>query len=222
MQDGMKGNSEESLRRALAEFADETGLGVASDRVRQRLQREVRARVHRRWAFTALAAAAALSAILFGVATRLTPRVAPAPPRTVAREIRTPHSSTVPASTVVAQVASANDLGAGVQSVSKGDGSSASAATPSSVRPGRAHGTRKAEATGDWRKGEIVLSPWYYNTALPPSARSVLVRSEVDARTAMRFGVVSAGDKAPVEILFGEDGLPRAMRFVHRLPTQSN
>ncbi len=40
MQDGMKSNPEESLRRALAEFADETGLAMASDSVRLRLKRE--------------------------------------------------------------------------------------------------------------------------------------------------------------------------------------
>lgn len=213
MRDGMKRNSEESLRRALAEIAVETGSGEASDRVRQALRREVRARAYRRWALLSLAAAAALAAIAFGVSTHWAQHVAPSPSRTIARDARAPARSTT--------LAPAQDLEAGVRP--------AGAATPSvaasalhRVRPGPAAASRKPAATGDWRKGEIVLSPWYYNTALPPSARSVLVRSEVDARTAMRFGVLSAGDTAPVEILFGEDGLPRAMRFVRRLPTQKN
>jgi hypothetical protein len=88
--------------------------------------------------------------------------------------------------------------------------------------PRQPRDSNRSALAGEWRKGEVVLSPWYFNTALPPSARSVLVRSEVDARTALRFGVASVGETAPVEILFGEDGLPRAMRFVRHLPTQRN
>ena len=213
MQDGMKGNPEESLRRALAEFAVQTGSGAASGGVRQALRREVRARAHRRWALASLAAAAALAAVVFGVSTRWAQPVRPSSPRTIAREGRAPGSSTAPAPP---------------QGLESG-GRTASAAVPSPAasalhraRPGPASVSHEPAAIGDWRKGETVLSPWYYNTALPPSARSVLVRSEVDARTAMRFGVLSAGDTAPVEILFGEDGLPLAMRFVRHLPTQRN
>jgi hypothetical protein len=224
MQDGMKGNPEESLQRALAEFAVETGSGVASDRVRQTLRREVRARVYRRWAFAALAAAAALAAIVFGVNTHWAQPVAPSSSRAITREGRAPGSSIAPAPTTAPKGAPAQAFApepdAGVRPANAGDRSVAAA--PPAVRPKRSQGSGRSEATGDWRKGEIVLSPWYYNTALPPAARSVLVRSEVDARTAMRFGVVSAGDTAPVQILFGEDGLPRAMRFVRRLPTQKN
>jgi hypothetical protein len=73
-----------------------------------------------------------------------------------------------------------------------------------------------------WREGEAELSPWYYNSALPPAARSVVVRSEVDASTAQRFGVLTPGEKVPVEIIFGDDGLPRAIRFVKRLAVQRN
>jgi hypothetical protein len=203
MQNGMKANPEESLRRALAELADQTGSGVASDRVRQELQRQVGARVYRRWAFAALATAAALSAVFFGITTRPAQLVRPSPPRTLALQARTPGASTTAAQAV------------------EGDAFEAVAA-PLPVRPKRGHAGRKPKAIGEWRKGEIALSPWYYNTALPPAAHSVLVRSEVDAPTAMRFGVMSAGHTAPVEILFGEDGLPRAMRFVRHLATQKN
>lgn len=213
MQDGMKGNPEESLRRALAEFAVETGSGVASDGVRQTLRRKVRARARRRWILASLATAAALAAIVFGVSTRWARPVAPPSSRTIAREGRAPGSSAAPAP--------AQDLAAGVRPASAAIPTVAASA-PRRVRPRRAPASREPAAIGDWRKGEIVLSPWYYNTALPPTARSVLVRSEVDARTAMRFGVLSVGDTAPVEILFGEDGLPRAMRFVRHLPTQKN
>jgi len=205
MQDGMKGNPEESLRRALAEFAAETGSGAASDRVRQSLQHEVRRRAYRRWALAgfvaALATAAALSAILFGVTRRPAATLVPAPTQTAAGRTPAPNDLTVPAVAAVDSTTAGPPLAAGTKQVRR---------------------SRKQQASGDWRKGEIVLSPWYYNTALPASARSVLVRSEVDARTAMRFGVVPAGNTAPVEILFGEDGLPRAMRFVRHLPTQTN
>ncbi len=204
MQDGMKGNPEESLRRALAEFADEIGLGLASERVRQRLRREVRARAYRRWAIAGLAAAAALSAIVFGITTRSGLFVVSPRPQPVAQK------STAP----VAVPLAAPDLEAAAEATA--------AVVPPPMTSRRSKGRHLPAATGDWRRGDAVLTPWYFNTALPPSARSVMVRSEVDARTAMRFGVVPAGSTAPVEILFGEDGLPRAMRFVRRLPVQQN
>lgn len=215
MQDGMRGDPEESLRRALAEFAIETGSGVASERVGQTLRREVRAKVRRRWILASLATAAALAAIVFGVTARRASLVGPAAPRTAAQEQRPTVSSNAPALAAVAPAVP----GAAVAVASP---RSRSATAALRIPPGRGPSPTKRDVNGDWRKGEMVLSPWYYNTALPPAARSVLVRSEVDARTAMRFGVVSAGDTAPVEILFGEDGLPRAMRFVRRLPTQTN
>lgn len=211
MQDGMKGNPEESLRRALAEFADETGLGMASERVRQRLRREVRARAYRRWAIAGLAVAAALSAIVFGITMRSGLFVASPQPQTAVREDRAPVTSPAPGPESEAAVRTAT---------ASPDPGSAPRSLP--LHPKRNKGVRPPAAAGDWRRGDVVLTPWYFNTALPPSARSVLVRSEVDARTAMRFGVVSAGETASVEILFGEDGLPRAMRFVRHLPTQKN
>ena len=213
MQDGMKGNPEEGLRRALAEFAVETGSGVASDRVLLALRREVRARAYRRWAFMSLAAAAVLAAIVFGASTRRAQPVAPTPYSSIAREGPAPGTSTAvqPSKVLEARNRPASAVAPPM-----------AARAPRRPRPALASGGRELDAPGDWRKGEIVLSPWYYNTALPPTARSVLVRSEVDARTAMRFGVLPAGDTAPVEILFGEDGLPRAMRFVRHLPVQKN
>lgn len=204
MQDGMKGNPEESLRRALAEFADETGLGTASERVRQRLRREVRARAYRRWAIAGLAAAAALSAIVFGITTRSGSFVASPHPQAVVQNNIAPVAAPPPAPELEAAA------------------ESATAVVPAQMTSRRSKGRRSPVATEDWRRGDVVLTPWYFNTALPPSARSVMVRSEVDARTAMRFGVASAGGTAPVEILFGEDGLPRAMRFMRRLPVQQN
>jgi hypothetical protein len=241
MREGMKGDPEESLLRALAEFADETSLETASDRVRQTLRREVRAKARRRWAFAGLAAAfataAALAAVLFGITTHSRRPAAQPFPQTVARENRAPvtsaarPSATMAAATVTAEtVAPASVTTAVPMRESPTAGvrpatarrRSGSMAVPLVMSSGRGQASGQSAPAAEWRRGEVVLSPWYFNTALPPSARSVLVRSEVDARTAMRFGVVSAGDTAPVEILFGEDGLPRAMRFVRRLPTQKN
>ncbi len=223
MQDGMKGNPEESLRRALAEFAVETGSGAASERVRQSLRREVRGRAHRRWALTALAAAAAIATIVLGVTARLTfPKPVP-PPQTAAAE-RGPAgrgNGSTPSPELAVEATPPTGLESGPGMTGPG-GTPVTAAVRIPAAAGPHRERRDVESTGGWRKGEMVLSPWYYNTALPPTARSVLVRSEVGARTAMRFGVVPAGETAPVEILFGEDGLPRAMRFVQRFPTQKN
>jgi len=220
MRNGMKGNPEESLLRALAELADETGLGMAPERVRQRLRYEVRAKAHRRWAIAGLAAAAVLSAIVFGITTRSGLSVASPHPQAVAQGNRAPVTSTAPPAPVASAVHKP-ELQAAVRTPAANP-EPGSARLPLPSNPKRGKGIRPPTAAGDWRRGEVVLSPWYFNTALPPSARSVMVRSEVDARTAMRFGVVSAGGTAPVEILFGEDGLPRAMRFVRRLPVQQN
>ncbi len=214
MQDGMKGNPEESLRRALAEFADETGLGLASDRVRQRLRREVRARAYRRWAIAGLAAAAALSAIVFGITTRSGLFVASPQSPAVAQKASALVVSTSPIPVSAPAAARPPEVEAAAEAPT--------AVVPPQMTSRRSKGRRPPATTGDWRRGDVVLTPWYFNTALPPSARSVMVRSEVDARTAMRFGVTPAGSTAPVEILFGEDGLPRAMRFVRRLPVQQN
>jgi hypothetical protein len=222
MRDGMKGNPEESLLRALAELADETSMVSASDRVRQTLRREVRARARRRWAIpaltAALAAAAALAVVIFGVSTRSGGTAAKHAPQTVARDQAAPAkpaptsaTATVPEQATVASVRP-----------SAAKRRAASGAVPVALSSRQGQGASPTAPAGEWRKGEVVLSPWYFNTALPPSARSVLVRSEVDARTALRFGVASVGETAPVEILFGEDGLPRAMRFVRHLPTQRN
>lgn len=231
MQDDMRGGREESLRRALAEFADETGLGVASDRVRRKLQSEVRARARRRRLFVglsaALAAAAAVSAVFFGVTARRAPVTAPPPSQMAAQAVHPLGGTVAPAfAPALAEAPMPSrrplrELGIGARATGSG-GHSKAATGPRRQKSMKPNGSSQPDANGDWRKGEMVLSPWYYNTALPPATRSVLVRSEVDARTAMRFGVVSAGDTAPVEILFGEDGLPRAMRFVRRLSTQSN
>lgn len=222
MRDGMKGNPEESLLRALAELADETSMVSASDRVRQTLRREVRGRARRRWAIAgltaALATAAALAAVIFGVSTRPGRTAAKPAPQTVARDQAAP-AKPAPTSAVAAIPERATVAEVRPATARRRSGPVTAALAAGSRQPRDSN--RSAQA-GEWRKGEVVLSPWYFNTALPPSARSVLVRSEVDARTALRFGVASAGDTAPVEILFGEDGLPRAMRFVRHLPTQRN
>jgi hypothetical protein len=222
MRDGMKGNPEESLRQALAEFAGETSLGTASDRVRRILLREVRARAYRRWAIAGLAVAATLSAVFFGITARSWSARSPAP-QSVALEGGKPLSSSVQVQVQVpaAPVEPGTELQAGVRPATVKPASGA-AVVPLPLNSKRSPRSRKPTPGGEWRRGDVVLTPWYFNTALPPSARSVMVRSAVDARTAMRFGVVPAGDTAPVEILFGEDGLPRAMRFVRRLPTQQN
>ena len=162
MRDGMKGNPEESLQRALAEFADETSLGIASERVRLRLRREVRGKAYRRWAIAGLAAAAALAAIVFGVTMRVGSPLPPASPPLVAKG-GTPSTSAMPPAPSVVLAPPESELAAGMRA--------ASPSTPASFR--RNKSTRPAAATGEWRKGDVVLTPWFFNTALPPAARSV-------------------------------------------------
>jgi hypothetical protein len=57
------------------------------------------------------------------------------------------------------------------------------------------------------------VTPWYFNVGVPPVENGQLIRMDVPPETAARFGVVAAG---PVEadLIIGDDGLTRAIRFV--------
>lgn len=57
------------------------------------------------------------------------------------------------------------------------------------------------------------VTPWYFSVGVPPVENGQLIRMEVPPETAARFGVVAAG---PVEadLIIGDDGLTRAIRFV--------
>ncbi len=57
------------------------------------------------------------------------------------------------------------------------------------------------------------VTPWYFNVGVPPVQNGQLIRMELPPETAARFGVLAAG---PVEadLIIGDDGLTRAIRFV--------
>lgn len=57
------------------------------------------------------------------------------------------------------------------------------------------------------------LTPWYYSDGLPKPARGQIVTIRVSPATAGRFGVV-ADAPVPAQLLIGDDGLTRAIRFV--------
>jgi hypothetical protein len=58
------------------------------------------------------------------------------------------------------------------------------------------------------------VTPWYFHAGLPTPATARVVRMEVSAATAQQFGVYSSGKTADAEILMGDDGLARAIRFL--------
>jgi hypothetical protein len=57
------------------------------------------------------------------------------------------------------------------------------------------------------------LTPWYYSEGLPAPAQGQIVFIRVNPQTARRFGVVS-DSPVPAQLLIGDDGLTRAIRFV--------
>ena len=199
MPDFVNGKAAESLARALADLASVTSEGGASARVKRELRDKVHAIARRRRAMGWMAAAAALAAVLLAIPWQLHRQPA--------------RGGTRPA---VATARTTPGAGAGTTAAP-----AARIETAIQPRAARTQGaTKKPRGARQWRTGEVVLSPWYYNTAVAPASRGILVRSEVDAATARHFGVVVPGATAPVEILFGDDGLPRALRFVQRVRIQ--
>jgi hypothetical protein len=57
------------------------------------------------------------------------------------------------------------------------------------------------------------VSPWFYSDGLPSPAGGQLVLIRVNQTTARRFGVVS-DRPLQAQLLIGDDGLTRAIRFV--------
>lgn len=57
------------------------------------------------------------------------------------------------------------------------------------------------------------LTPWYFSEGLPAPAKGQVVFIRVNPQTARRFGVMAEGP-VPAQLLIGDDGLTRAIRFV--------
>jgi hypothetical protein len=80
------------------------------------------------------------------------------------------------------------------------------------ARPAVARASRKSRPNE--LSGQLSpLTPWYYSEGLPAPAQGQIVFIRVNPQTARRFGVVSAGP-VPAQLLIGDDGLTRAIRFV--------
>jgi hypothetical protein len=58
-------------------------------------------------------------------------------------------------------------------------------------------------------------TPWFVYSGLPLEAQGQVVNIEVSNSTAASFGVVSARPRVPAQVFIGDDGLARAIRFVH-------
>jgi hypothetical protein len=64
---------------------------------------------------------------------------------------------------------------------------------------------------------EQPLTPWYYNQALPPARSGQVLRVKVSREIAASFGALpvrNSGDIVTADLLIGEDGMARAIRFV--------
>jgi hypothetical protein len=57
------------------------------------------------------------------------------------------------------------------------------------------------------------VTPWYYSGGVPPAERGYLIRMEVPPEAAARFGLAAAGP-VQADVIIGDDGLTRAIRFV--------
>jgi hypothetical protein len=62
--------------------------------------------------------------------------------------------------------------------------------------------------------GEDAVSPWFYHAGLPAPRSAQVVRIPVAPETARKFGVVRPPASLEAEVLIGDDGLARAIRFV--------
>lgn len=58
------------------------------------------------------------------------------------------------------------------------------------------------------------VTPWYFHAGLPAPATARVVRTQVSVATAQHFGVMPGTAVAEAEILMGDDGLARAIRFL--------
>ena len=80
------------------------------------------------------------------------------------------------------------------------------------ARPAVARASQRPVSGGDIRELSP-LTPWYYSEGLPVPAGGQVVLIRVNPATARRFGVISDGP-VPAQLLIGDDGLTRAIRFV--------
>ncbi|MBA3974137.1 MAG: hypothetical protein C0504_07975 [Candidatus Solibacter sp.] len=179
-----------TLETALRRLADETAAAQPPARIETALSAAVRRRRMARYPWWT-AAAAALAMAGFWAATRqMGPAVGleqAAAPAAVRAQLAGPAEAP----------AEAMDQPAEALPVAK----------PAVVRSKASSG--RGELSGELSP----LTPWYFSGGLPQPARGQIVFIRVNPQTALRFGVVSEG-QVPAQLLIGDDGLTRAIRFV--------
>lgn len=173
------------LLDALRDLADQTEGALPPDRIGRKLKERLRRKRMAKYPWW-LAAAATLVLIGFWAANR---------PGTQVVE----H---VAVATPVIQTTAAEPVPAVDEAVE-----AIPVAKPAVVRASRK--SRPNELAGQLSP----LTPWYYSEGLPAPARGQIVFIRVNPQTARRFGVVS-DSPVPAQLLIGDDGLTRAIRFV--------
>jgi hypothetical protein len=191
----MNNRAEQQLQEALRALGAETRDAAASYRVRENLVAELR-RQHRprRWLHYAwpVAAAACLAAGFWFGADRSekTETAMGEPPRLVE-----------PVQEAAARVPE-------------------EAATPAPVVEPRGGQPVLRAMTPRQQLAFEAITPWYYHAGLPAPRGGRVLRTKIASATAAQFGVITAADSADAEILIGDDGMARAVRFIRRIPTQ--
>jgi hypothetical protein len=184
----MKGESEEKLVHALRRLGAETSGLEAGPHVRAALLKQFAQRPGRRILAWPLAAAACLLAgFAIGVVQL---RKGPGGPEPAAER---------PIATAEPAAPAGNP------------GQLAMAAEPAAKVPAA---PRIQRATAG--PTETALTPWYFEPGLPAPATARVIRVEVPPETAARYGVAGSGPGFDAEILIGDDGLARAIRFLRR------
>lgn len=191
----------ENLQNAIRALADETRGAHASDRVRDALRVELRNRTRRRryaaW-WPAAAAAALLIGIWLGIPRKSdlpqVPNVAVAQP-SLTQAPQLPQPAEVGTDREISQP----------QPLPTVTRSATPRVQPAAVTP-------QSAAT---ESGIQAITPWYFYTGLPVSTRGQVVRIRVSNQTAAQFGILAASDAVPAQVFIGDDGVARAIRFIH-------
>ncbi len=182
------GNSQ--LNNALRALAAESAGAGAPERLRGKLQAELRARARKRrlaalWPVGLAVAAALVIGVWIG-------RSHPATPASDLQTAAITQPQPLPATAAETVSETAPDLPAPLP-----------ATTP------RARLVRSAPA-----RTAPPATPWFFYNAAPLAEKGHVVPITVPAATAAQFGVFRGTDTVPAQLFIGDDGMVRAIRFV--------
>lgn len=175
-----------SLLNALRDLADQTEGARPPDRIERELKAHLQRKQMAKYPWW-LAAAAALALAGFWAATRQGDQPV------------TEQAGVAPAATQQPIVEPALAVDEAVEAIPV-------------ARPVAVRASRKSRPN-ELSRGLSPLTPWYYSEGLPSPAQGQIVFIRVNPQTARRFGVVSDGP-VQAQLLIGDDGLTRAIRFV--------